>query len=440
MLIAVKYKSIYIIKNLKNSFLNYISKKIKKNQLMKTTKLLKLNFFIPIILSIILFLLNNQVCFSSSNFDSDITMLRQDRQSVASGERPKERSRLARFFSFDWITGEPERSRAAEVSSARAPREAASNTQRKEPYRDQSAFTRSQPVETSSSFFRFEWLFGSPEGSRAASASQRTSPVEVSDHYSPSQTRSRDVTEIDDRRRANGATSRSDGDFIYGRGQRSSLRAEMMESSIWLLGISFGTSHSLTDIEQNKYFDITNQLDYQINNFNYAAGAFTRYQSLNWFGFKGGINYAKVSGSSFKDNIESELIDDLELDFDNILDFENDLFEFYLNLEYHSILLQDRASDLYVFAGIAVFFNDISLTKDGGQPFYHDDLAEDYGLVQPAFPLGFGYSYTTDNGVNIGYEAGWRYTLFHHLDGVDFRDERPDTYFFNTISISISLN
>ncbi len=190
---------------------------------------------------------------------------------------------------------------------------------------------------------------------------------------------------------------------------------------VWFLGLSLGTSHSITDIQGNKGMAFGDFVDYHTNynSFNHSLGVFTKCLVSNWFSLKGGMNYARFSGANTNKS------------------FENDVFEFFIKTEFHAPFLKFSPSSIYLFSGLSAFFSDLTVRDANGEVMSADD---DFSHIQPAMPIGLGYSFQFNNGFRLGYEFGWRYTLFSHLDGYEGDDKHYDSFFFNQLSLSYALN
>ncbi len=284
--------------------------------------------------------------------------------------------------------------------------------------RDASYAIKNERKGDGTSFFSFEWLFNSIPPSKASRVSRSSPPREGGP-----------LTSLFGRREV--TYNRSTANFIQNVPSASlqpSIREQRLGKGKLELGVLMGTSHGITDIQANKHLDFVDFVDYQTSNFDYSFGVFTRYMATNWFAVNGGIKYARLSGvNKPPSNIEYEAFS-----------FKNDLFEFFVKTEFHAPFLYHTSSKAYLFTGLSIFFTEISVLDAENQIYQVDDNFEQ---VQPALPIGLGYSYTFGNYISVGYEFGWRYTPFHYLDGVSPHDERRyDSYFFNLITLSYPLN
>ncbi len=140
-----------------------------------------------------------------------------------------------------------------------------------------------------------------------------------------------------------------------------------------------------------------------------------------------GMDYANLSGQApFNEGLTEN----------DPFSFSNDIFEFFAKTEFMLPMLSRSPFDIYGFAGIGVFFSDARVFNA------NDRLLEnsvDYSQVQPVIPMGFGFSYRLPNSLRIGYEFGWRNTIFHYLDGVQMTQDNYDNYFFNNLKISFGF-
>jgi len=207
----------------------------------------------------------------------------------------------------------------------------------------------------------------------------------------------------------------------------TSLRDQYYALGYWEVGLSFGTAHNITDVAQNKGLTLNEFTDYHANNFNFNLGFFTRYVMSEWFALSLGMDYANLTGqASLRENMPEN----------SPYSFTNDIFEFYAKTELFLPALSRSPFDLYGFVGIGLFFSDARVFDIRGRIV---ELDVDYSQVQPVIPVGIGFSYKLPNGLRIGYEFGWRNTIFHYLDGVKMTRDNYDNYFFNSLKISYSF-
>ncbi len=203
-----------------------------------------------------------------------------------------------------------------------------------------------------------------------------------------------------------------------------SLRDQHQSSGIWEIGLLIGTSHAISDIGGNKGVPIGDFAEYHTSNFSLSGGLFGRYIMNDWFAMNLGMNFA---------NLQAER--DFMPEDSEVWRFNNDIFEFYANTEFRLPALSRSPFDLYGFVGIGVFFSDASI-------YDHNDrlitTQDDYSQVQPVIPFGGGFSVKLTQNLRLGYELGWRSTIFHYLDGVK-KDENYDHYFMNSIKIGFAF-
>jgi Domain of unknown function (DUF6089) len=158
---------------------------------------------------------------------------------------------------------------------------------------------------------------------------------------------------------------------------------------------------------------------------------FTR-QISPTLGIRFGLTWARISGDdSFMNGVAG-----YEANFMRNLHFRNDIKELSIVAQYD--LVRTEKSYLrrekiipYIFGGIAVFAHDPVArpdttlfsgsawtrlqplnTEGQGLPGY----ATPYSLISVSFPLGFGVRYRLSNSFDLGFEAGFRYTLTDYLD------------------------
>ncbi len=287
-------------------------------------------------------------------------------------------------------------------------------------------FIKNEPKIKGTSFFDFGWLFG--RDSRPESRSKRPDNREP---YDPPEIRSKRPDRFNGRRTIDHS---SNADFVRNVPSESITKShaeEQLATAAWDLGILLGTSHSITDMQANKNLGFVDFVDYQTSNFNFGFGAFVRHQPNSWFAINGGMNYAKLKGSNT--SLEG-LTDNFQYEG---FSFENDIYEFFVKTEFHVPFLIYNPSNAYIFTGISVFFTELDMMDPDGRLYTSD---YDFEQVQPAIPIGLGYYYTFRNGFSLGYEFGWRYTLFPYLDGIKIDKRNYDSYFINSLTFSYSVN
>jgi len=207
----------------------------------------------------------------------------------------------------------------------------------------------------------------------------------------------------------------------------TSLRDQYYALGFWEIGLSVGTAHNITDIAANKGLALNDFTEYHTSNFNFNLGFFTRYIMSEWFALSLGMDYANLAAQApFQENMPEN----------EPFRFTNDIFEFYAKTELMLPALSRSPFDLYGFIGIGLFFSDARVF-DVRDRIVESDV--DYNQVQPVIPMGLGFSYRLPSGLRIGYEFGWRNTIFHYLDGVKMTRDNYDNYFFNSLKISYSF-
>jgi hypothetical protein len=286
-------------------------------------------------------------------------------------------------------------------------------------------FSEHSQLQLHDNFFRR--LFGSKKTkAERVSRSQRHS--NKPQRYTPPPSQSQDPQSYSPR--SSGASASSSNQAIRNEPKpplQTSLRDQYYATGIWEVGFSLGTAHTITDISGNKGLELNEFADYHTNNYNLKLGFFTRYIMNEWFALSLGMDYANLSGQvPFGENIPENLP----------FRFTNDIFEFYAKTELMLPLLARSPFDLYGFVGIGLFFSDARVF-DVRDRIVESDV--DYSQVQPVIPMGMGFSYKLPNGLRLGYEFGWRNTIFHYLDGVRMTPDNYDNYFFNSLKISYSF-
>lgn len=290
-----------------------------------------------------------------------------------------------------------------------------------------SSAIRNERKSKGSSFIRLEWLLGPSPVTRAEKYS-RSSTAENQDYYMPPKSNSIDPGFYPRRARVNYTTNAG---FVRNNPTnplRPSRRQRQLAVGSWDIGALFGTSHSITDMQNNKSLGFAEFVDYHTGHFNFSFGVFTRFQAADWYAVSSGLKYAYFEGMKDPDS---------DIDFESPGNsFENKTYEFFIKNEFYAPFLYYNASDLYLFTGVTVFYANVELMDDGQSL----ELPGDFEPIQPALAFGIGYSYNIYNSLKIGYEFGWRYTLFNYIDGVSSINHGYDSYFFNLITVSYPLS
>ncbi len=191
------------------------------------------------------------------------------------------------------------------------------------------------------------------------------------------------------------------------------------------MGFSVGTAHSFTDLQGSKGLGLGESINFQVNNPGFTFGVYSKFRMVEWFGLSLGFDYARLSGK------DENLLDG----FENY-SFENNLLEFNARIAFYLPLATKSTFDIYGFAGLALFANNLKLMNAEG---LEEQPIEEFRVLQPAIPFGVGLSWLAGYRTVIGYEFGYRYTAFNLLDGVEPADTRYDGYLFNAIRIGFIL-
>ncbi|MFP4288713.1 MAG: hypothetical protein ACLFQS_05610 [Bacteroidales bacterium] len=295
----------------------------------------------------------------------------------------------------------------------------------------------------------FQRIFGIKKKSKAekSSTSQRHSSIRP-ERYSPPPTRSATADEIGKKDyEAPESNSKAPGKFSKTNNhQKSNMSAVQNKRKSplsvsrrdqhkglneWEMGFSFGTSHAITDLGANKGLDLSEFVDYHSSNYNFSGGFFTRIKMNSWFGLKMGIDFLSLSGQAPAYLINEN--PDLQAH-----SFTNEIFEFYGRTEFVLPALYRSPLDIWGFVGIGLFFSDATVLDQNDSRL---ELDQEYSQVQPIIPIGMGISYKINKKIRIGYEFGWRNTIFNYLDGMDSMNVTGttsgyDQYFLNNLQIS----
>jgi len=206
-----------------------------------------------------------------------------------------------------------------------------------------------------------------------------------------------------------------------------SRRDQYKSLGSWEMGFSFSTTHTVTDIAASKGLPIAEFANFHSAHYSMGGGIYGRYRMTDWFAFNLGINFANLKANR-------------DLPFligDNaVSSFNNDIFEFFTKSEFYMPGLTRTPFDLYGFVGIGMFFSDATIYDQNDRLISTQD---DYNQVQPFIPFGGGLSVKVTNTIKVGYEFGWRNTIFHYLDGVKNDTNSYDHYFLNSFKIGITF-
>jgi hypothetical protein len=159
--------------------------------------------------------------------------------------------------------------------------------------------------------------------------------------------------------------------------------------------------------------------DMKLNQTRWVVGGFARYKLNHSFALHGGLMWGRISGA-----------DGLSLNPARVarnLSFRNDLIELAVRPEFTLYYDNDVAGKgyynpdfrLYVFAGVAAFYNNPQGKNDAGdwvnlQPLKTE--AKQYSKIQFAIPAGLGFYFTHLKKYRFGFEMGWRTTFTDYID------------------------
>lgn len=205
-----------------------------------------------------------------------------------------------------------------------------------------------------------------------------------------------------------------------------SRRDQYKSLGAWEMGFSLSTTHTITDIASSKGLPIGDFANFHSSHYSMGGGIYGRYLMNDWFALNLGMNFANLKANR-----------DLPFDLGNtsVASFNNDIFEFFTKSEFYLPGLTRTPFDLYGFVGIGIFFSDATIYDTNDRLI---SAQVDYNQVQPFIPFGGGLSIKVTNTIKVGYEFGWRNTIFHYLDGVK-NDNSYDHYFLNSLKIGVSF-
>ncbi len=205
-----------------------------------------------------------------------------------------------------------------------------------------------------------------------------------------------------------------------------SRRDQYISLGSWEMGFSLFTTHTITDIASSKGLPISDFASFHTSHYSMGGGLFGRYLMNEWFAMSLGMNFVNL-----KANRDTPFV----LGNNPVKSFNNDIFEFFTKSEFYLPGLTRTPFDLYGFVGIGIFFSDATIYDSNERLI---NIQDDYNQVQPFIPFGGGMSIKVTNTIKVGYEFGWRNTIFHYLDGVK-NDNSYDHYFLNSLKIGIAF-
>jgi|HubBroStandDraft_6_1064221.scaffolds.fasta_scaffold177279_1 hypothetical protein len=162
-----------------------------------------------------------------------------------------------------------------------------------------------------------------------------------------------------------------------------------------------------------------------LNTIHPGGGVEVRYVFSNYFGFRGGINYSKVSGADKKSGDSSIL--------GRNLSFETNILEVSACAEVNLLSPELFSVYPYLFAGVGYFyFNPYTYDNSGKKVFLRPLSTEgeglpqypkrkEYSLSQICIPLGAGIKWSISPKFDVGLEVGVRKLFTDYLDDVSGR-------------------
>jgi hypothetical protein len=205
-----------------------------------------------------------------------------------------------------------------------------------------------------------------------------------------------------------------------------SRRTLFYNPSGWEFGAGGGVAYSLTDASGTSLDKKASFLNTQWSTADLNTGFFARYKIDRISAVNTTFHYARINGA---DSLAGRT---------RGFYFSNQIMELAVRYEVFVPFPALIPVDLYGFIGAAAFYHNPVLYVPNPAPA--DFTRDEYSLIQPAMPVGFGISYSYNDFIKIGYEMGWRKTFFDHLDGFT----RPwskgnDSYYFNSLNFTFVL-
>ena len=169
--------------------------------------------------------------------------------------------------------------------------------------------------------------------------------------------------------------------------------------------------------------DLTQQL-LSVKRLNPAIGFNIKYNSGNFFDFRAGLSFERISGND-KDNKSAFLQA-------RNLSFKSNILEFNLSIEFNLADPLVYNQYPYLFAGLGVFHFNPYTYDDNNKKTYLQPLSTEgeglpdypnrkkYSLIQPCVPIGIGFKWKPkeDSRLQWSYEFGYRVTFTDYLDDV----------------------
>jgi hypothetical protein len=212
-------------------------------------------------------------------------------------------------------------------------------------------------------------------------------------------------------------------------------------------GILLGGANSLTDIGNGRQ-QLTD-LQYQATRF--SGGTYVRYRFARYFGVSGTLIYGRLKGH---DSLSPQ-----NGPYQQYKQFENNLIEmairgeiYFARKKYKTGKIREQKNNLYLFGGVAGFYNLPSLAisfygtpkplsqtegKSNNTSLYDSTTNVIYSIgFSPsnyclAIPIGLGYNHTFHNNFRIGLDLGYRYAFTDYLDGfTSSNNSYNDSYMF----------
>jgi len=181
-------------------------------------------------------------------------------------------------------------------------------------------------------------------------------------------------------------------------------------SQKWEIGGFVGGSNYTGDLARN----------FVIGETNLSVGAFGRYNFNEYWSYKFGFNYGKISGGDH--NFKEYQTRNLSF-FSNVFELDNRI-EF--NFRRFGVGVLSTRSSAFVFTGLNVFYFNPKAEYNGTvfklQPLGTEgqtiDDNKSYLRVNLSVPLGMGYKYSLSENWVLGAELGFRMTFTDYLDDV----------------------
>jgi hypothetical protein len=156
-------------------------------------------------------------------------------------------------------------------------------------------------------------------------------------------------------------------------------------------------------------------------------------------------NYISLRGEFSLFRLSSRPLDTEERFFASSpeIGFRTHAVEYYLGIVHdlfpkNQVEFWGRRWNPYVFAGFGQVYFVPTHPETSEQLKYRDGADYEYHQVARLIPVGLGFNFYPHNHISVGFEAGYRFTNTHFLDGAKALDQpaRYDKYLFYGVKLT----